>query len=140
MTPFVYYLPSYAAVAWYHKVLNDRPADLPGAVEEARKYAQGDSAALFKAATSAAKKPRSQKLSYFTGLSEDYLNKADSQISGSRTQRSRGLTTGRIDARFTGYTYNLLEEMHKAIPKVRPWAAPSSLINPTITTSQSWQG
>ncbi len=25
---FVYYLPSYAAVAWYHKVLKDRPADL----------------------------------------------------------------------------------------------------------------
>ena len=48
---FIYYLPSYAAVAWYHKVLKERPADLPGFVEEARKYAQGEyAAALFKGA------------------------------------------------------------------------------------------
>jgi len=47
--PFIFYLPSYAATAWYHKVLKDRPADLPGFIEEARKYAQGDyAAALFK--------------------------------------------------------------------------------------------
>ncbi len=48
---YVYYLPSYAAVAWYHKVLKDRPADLPAFVDEARKYAEGDyPAALFKGA------------------------------------------------------------------------------------------
>ena len=42
---YMYYLPSYAAVAWYHKALKDRPADLPGFIDEARKYAQGDYAA-----------------------------------------------------------------------------------------------
>src|SRR5579863_4594870 len=48
---YIYYLPSYAAVAWYHKVLKDRPADLPGFLDEARKYAQGEyGAALFKGA------------------------------------------------------------------------------------------
>src|SRR5258708_20073411 len=46
--PFIFYLPSYAATAWYHKVQKDRPADLPGFIQEARKYAQGDyAAALF---------------------------------------------------------------------------------------------
>ena len=51
---YVYYLPSYAAVAWYHKVLKDRPADLRGFIDEARKYAQGDyAAALFKGADAA---------------------------------------------------------------------------------------
>ena len=39
---YIFYLPSYAAVAWYHKVLKDRPADLPTFLEEARQYAQGD--------------------------------------------------------------------------------------------------
>jgi carboxypeptidase C (cathepsin A) len=58
--PFIFYLPSYAATAWYHKLLKDRPADLSGFIEEARKYAQGDYAsALFKGAElSAARKPR----------------------------------------------------------------------------------
>ena len=26
--PYIFYLPSYAATAWYHKLLEDRPADL----------------------------------------------------------------------------------------------------------------
>jgi carboxypeptidase C (cathepsin A) len=121
---FIYYLPSYAAVAWYHKVLKDRPADLPGFVEEVRKYAQGDYAsALFKGAELPAseKAAVAKKLSYFTGLSEDYLNKADLRVNlgqfMAELQRSRGLTTGRIDARFTGYTYDLLEENAQGDPE-----------------------
>jgi carboxypeptidase C (cathepsin A) len=121
---YVYYLPSYAAVAWYHKVLKDRPADLPAFVEEARKYAQGEyAAALFKGATLSAneKAAVAKKVSYFTGLSEDYLLKADLRVNLSQfraeLQRSSHLTTGRIDARFTGYTYDLLEENAQGDPE-----------------------
>src|SRR5215467_2003259 len=47
--PYIFYLPSYAATAWYHKVLANQPSDLPGFIDEARKYAQGEyAAALFK--------------------------------------------------------------------------------------------
>ena len=129
---FVYYLPSYAAVAWYHKVLKDRPADLPGFIEEARKYAQGEySAALFKGAelSPSEKAAVAKKLSYFTGLSEDYLIKADLRVNlgqfKAELQRSRGLTTGRIDARFSGYTAICSRKMRKAIPKAPPSAARS---------------
>ncbi|HYL64751.1 MAG TPA: peptidase S10 [Candidatus Methylomirabilis sp.] len=121
---YIYYLPSYAAVAWYHKVLKDRPADLPGFLDEARKYAQGDYAsALFKGAQLSAteKAAVAKRLSYFTGLSEDYLMKADLRVNLRQfmveLQRSRGLTTGRIDARFTGYTYDLLEENAQGDPE-----------------------
>jgi carboxypeptidase C (cathepsin A) len=121
---YIYYLPSYAAVAWYHKVLKDRPADLPAFVEEARKYAQGDYAsALFKGAQLPAgeKTAVAKRVSYFTGLSEDYLNKADLRVNlgqfMAELQRNRGLTTGRIDARFTGYTYDLLEENAQGDPE-----------------------
>jgi hypothetical protein len=74
--PYIFYLPSYAAVAWYYKVLKNRPADVVAFIEEARKYAQGDyAAALFKDGTlSAAEKAAvAKKVSYFTGLGEDYL-------------------------------------------------------------------
>src|SRR5271163_747745 len=74
--PYIFYLPSYAAVAWYHKALKDRPGDLPAFIEEARKYAQGEyAAALYKGDKLPAgeKAGVAKKLSYFTGLSEDYL-------------------------------------------------------------------
>ena len=122
--PYMFYLPSYAAVAWYHKVLKDRPADLTGFIEEARKYAQGDyGTALFKGGELGAseKAAVAKKLSYFTGLSEDYLIKADLRVNLSQfraeLQRKSGLTTGRIDARFTGYTYDLLEENAQGDPE-----------------------
>jgi carboxypeptidase C (cathepsin A) len=122
--PYVFYLPSYAAVAWYHKVLKDRPPDLAAFIDEARKYAQGEyAAALYKgAALSAAEKAAvAKRVSYFTGLSEDYLMKADLRVNLSQfraeLQRKEGLTTGRIDARFTGYTYDLLEENAQGDPE-----------------------
>jgi carboxypeptidase C (cathepsin A) len=121
---YVYYLPSYAAVAWYHKVLKDRPADVAAFIEEARTYAQGDySTALFKgAALSATEKAAvAKKLSDFTGLSEDYLLRADLRVNLSQfraeLQRKAGLTTGRIDARFTGYTFDLLQENAQGDPQ-----------------------
>jgi carboxypeptidase C (cathepsin A) len=122
--PYIFYLPSYAAVAWYHKVLKDRPADLPAFIDEARNYAQNEyAAALFKGADLPAdqKAAVAKKLSYFTGLTEDYLIKADLRVTLSQfraeLQRSTGLTTGRIDARFTGYTYDLLEENAQGDPE-----------------------
>src|SRR5712664_571906 len=122
--PFIFYLPSYAATAWYHKVLKDRPADLPGFIEEARKFAQGEyAAALFKGGELSAgeKAAVAKKVSSFTGLSEDYLIKADLRVNLSQfraeLQRSSRLTTGRIDARFTGYTYDLLEENAQGDPQ-----------------------
>src|SRR6202795_3956732 len=108
---YIYYLPSYAAVAWYHKVLKDRPVDLPGFVEEVRKFASGEYAdALFKGAQLSAteKAAVAKKVSRFTGLSEEYLVKADLRVNLSQfraeLQRNAGQTVGRIDARFTGYT------------------------------------
>jgi carboxypeptidase C (cathepsin A) len=121
---FIYYLPSYAATAWYHKALANRPADLAAFIEEARQYAQGEYAsALFKGATlSAAEKAAvAKRLSYFTGLSEDYLIKADLRPTlgqfSAELMRSRGLTSGRIDSRFTGYTWDLLTEQAQGDPE-----------------------
>ena len=115
--PYIFYLPSYAAVAWYHKVLKDRPADLPGFIQQARDYANGPYAvALAKGGNLGAdeKAAVAEKLSSFTGLSKDYLIKADLRVKlgqfMAELERSEGKTVGRIDARFTGDTSDLLEE------------------------------
>ena len=122
--PYIFYLPSYAAVAWYHKALKNHPGNIADFIEEARKYAQTEYAdALFKgSALSAAQRAAvAKRLSYFTGLSEDYLLKANLRPRLSQFNvellRSRGLTSGRIDARFTGYTANLLAENSQGDPQ-----------------------
>lgn len=120
---FVHYLPSYAAVAWYFKVTADRPASLELLLEDARTYAAGEYAeALHKgdALSPADKVAVARRLSQFTGLSEDYLLKANLRVTlgqfNAELMRSRGLTAGRIDARFAGHTFDLLTETAESDP------------------------
>jgi carboxypeptidase C (cathepsin A) len=115
--PYVFYVPSYAATAAYHKMLSSPPADLNAFLAEARQFASGEySAALMKGATLTAseKSDIARKLSHFTGLSEDYLIKADLRVNLPQfmveLQRSRKLSTGRLDARFSGPAPDLLAE------------------------------
>jgi carboxypeptidase C (cathepsin A) len=115
--PYVLYLPSYAATAYYQKALKDPPPDLAAFLVEARKFASTEyTAALMKGSniTPAEKSDIAQKLSRFTGLSEDYLIKADLRVNLAQfnveLKRSTGLTTGRYDSRYTMPTYDVLTE------------------------------
>lgn len=115
--PYIYYLPSYAAVAWYHKVLTNRAGSLEQLLEEARKYAVTEyAAALMKgsALTDAEMTAVAKRLSAFTGLPEDYLKRANLRPTlaqfNAELMRSRRQTAGRIDARFAGDTFNQLTE------------------------------
>ncbi|HMD41172.1 MAG TPA: hypothetical protein VKH15_17935 [Candidatus Acidoferrum sp.] len=122
--PYVFYLPSYAATAWYHKVLANRPDNLPAFLEEARHFAQTQYLdALVKGSKlgSAEKAEIAKMMARYTGLSEDYLVKADLRVNlpqfMKELQRSRGLTTGRLDARFSGASYDLLGEYAEYDPQ-----------------------
>ena len=86
-------------------------------VEDTRRFAKTEYAsALMKGSqvNSAEKTDIAKKLSRYTGLSEDYLLKANLRVKlfqfMEELQRARGLTTGRLDARYSGFTYNLLAE------------------------------
>jgi carboxypeptidase C (cathepsin A) len=114
---YIVYVPTYAATAWYHKVLSDRPADLSHFLDEARQFATNEyTLALMKGAnlTAPEKAAVAKKLARFTGLSEDYILKANLRVDPGQfmaeLQRSRGLVTGRLDARFSGFTTDLLSE------------------------------
>src|SRR6267143_1941094 len=108
--PFILYLPTYTAIAWYHKKL---PADLQGdlqkAIEESRKLAVGEYANALMAGDALPAPRRSeitQKLARLTGLSPDYIDRTNLRIEIQRFTkellRSERRTIGRIDARFTG--------------------------------------
>jgi carboxypeptidase C (cathepsin A) len=122
-SPCIFYLPSYAAVAWYHKTLKQQPENLPAFVDEARSYAKGEYAtALFQGAKlpQDEKAAVAKKLSYFTGIDEDYWMKANLCVSEEKFDaellRSQGLTMASLDPRFSSYDYDLLTEEGESDP------------------------
>jgi len=115
--PYIFYVPSYAASAWYYKTLKNRPDDLEPLLKDARHFASTEyAAALMKGSnlSDAEKADVAKKLSAFTSLSEDYLIKANLRVTlpqfMAELQRSSGITVGRYDSRYSGATYDLLTE------------------------------
>ena len=103
------HLETYTATAWYHKKL---PADLAGdlkhAVDASREFAFGDYlTALAKGnrAGAAERKVTAQQLARLTGLSVDYVERANLRVDPGRFRkellRDRRLVVGRLDSRFT---------------------------------------
>ncbi len=103
-------IPTFTAVAWYHKKL---PAEmqqksLPQVVEESRKFAFGDYLqALTKGNTlpDPERAAMAEKLARFTGLTAKYILSANLRLDAGRFRkellRDRRLTIGRYDGRFT---------------------------------------
>ena len=110
---YVVTLPSMAAVAFYHHQLSQQPADLVPFLAEARAFAIGPYiSALLKGNTLGAAERASvrKRLAGFTGLSEDYLERANLRVSPDRFYkellRARGSTIGRLDSRYLGLDYD----------------------------------
>ncbi|MGH8147425.1 MAG: S10 family peptidase [Rhodanobacteraceae bacterium] len=105
--PYISYLPSYAAVAWYYHRLNPMPPDLPKFVAQVESFAGGAYAhALFEgSALPAADKRRiADRLASYTGIPVDLWLKADLRMPLSVFQRNvlgDDRMTGRYDERYT---------------------------------------
>ncbi len=107
--PFITYLPSYAAVAWYHHRLDPMPPSLPELVHKVEQFAAGPYAhALFEgsALPQAEKQAIATKLARYTGLPASLWLKANLRITLSVFRRNvmgNDTMTGRYDERFTTY-------------------------------------
>lgn len=106
---YIGYLPSYAATAWYHNKLANKPADLKSFLNEVRAYARGPYAAALAQGqnlSSAEEDAVAQKVGQLTGLSVQYLKEADLRVSQERFRkellRNDRRTMGRYDSRFEG--------------------------------------
>lgn len=109
--PYITYIPSMAATALYHGKATAPSTE--AFVEEARQFALGPYAtALLKGQDlpQAERAAVRAELSRFTGLSEQFLDNADLRVTPARFYkellRDRGLTVGRLDARYTGRDYD----------------------------------
>ena len=106
---FVGYLPSYAAAAWYHDKLANKPADLKSYLDQVRAFARGPYAtALAKGqdVPAAEADAVARRFALYTGLSPQYVKEANLRIEPARFRkellRDERRTIGRFDARFEG--------------------------------------
>jgi carboxypeptidase C (cathepsin A) len=107
--PYQTVLPTYAATAWYHKKLPDQHPSLEALLAKVEQFAMGDYARALAAGSDLGAAERAaiaDKLHRYTGLPVDYILKADLRIDGGEfrqnLQGEGGITTGRLDSRFSG--------------------------------------
>lgn len=115
--PQVNYFSTFAATAWYHKMVVDRPESLTDFLKEAEAFAVNEYAPLLHKGSRASAEERQRVLAgmqRFTGISADYWDKANLRIDEGRFAkellRDRGKVVGRIDSRFTGDSISGISE------------------------------
>lgn len=132
--PYLVHFPSYAATAWYHDKVANKPEDVYAYLEEIRSFVAKEYApALFQGdkLSPSDKIAMADRLAGYSGLSADYWQKADLRVTASEFfaefLRAQGEIVGRLDARFTGINQDLLAQEGSHDPQ-------SSAISPAYIT------
>ncbi|WP_022684677.1 S10 family peptidase [Sphingomonas phyllosphaerae] len=106
---YLNYLPSYAATAWYHNRLPNRPADVATVVQQARDFAVGPYMSALAKGQNITPEERdavARRMGELTGLSPDFLIRSNLRVDLARFQKEllRGTrqTVGRFDSRYVG--------------------------------------
>ena len=134
--PYVLYLPTYAATAWYHHKLSpDLQRDLQKTLKEAEAWAEtGYAEALAKGdrLTPAERQATIERLARYTGLEKRFIDNSNLRVPiASFTKellRDQKRTVGRLDSRFKGVD----ESAATASPEYDPSLA---AIRPPYTTT-----
>jgi carboxypeptidase C (cathepsin A) len=142
--PFAAFLPTYTASAWYHKRLppDMQSQSLEAVVESARTFASTTYNEMLMKGWMMTPQERAstiEKLARFTGLSKEYLDKAELRPIIFRfcqeLLRDRGQVIGRFDSRYTGTISDRLGESMERDPSHHPTIAGcfSTCINDYLT-------
>ncbi len=146
--PYATHLPTYTAIAWYHKKLPaDLQKDLRKAVEESRKFASGDyQFLLYKGdvLTPEERKRGIDQLARLTGLSREFLDHSELRIEIQRFTkellRDRGLTVGRLDGRLTGQEGSATAETPSFDPSLTAIRPPyTAMMNQYAREQLGWE-
>ncbi|MHB8145745.1 MAG: S10 family peptidase [Vulcanimicrobiaceae bacterium] len=115
--PYILYLPTETAAAWYHHALPGSPITLSAVLPNVERFAMNEYADCLAKGSSC---PRSEyndvvrQLHAYTGLSEQYVRDNDIRVPYTRFEnelfRDRGDIIGRLDARFQTKTTNRLAD------------------------------
>ncbi len=108
--PYILFLPTYTATAWYHKKLDaELQNDLQASLRQAEQFALNDYAHALMQGDALAAEQRAdvvQKLARFLGLSPEYIERANLRVNIFRFTREllrdERRVAGRLDSRFKG--------------------------------------
>ncbi len=115
--PYIVHFPTYAATAWYHDKVANKPGDVYQFLDDVRNFTENEYVpALFKGnrLSDSDKKSVAEKLANYTGTEPSYWVKADLRVTASEFfaefLRNEGEIVGRLDSRFTGINQDLLSQ------------------------------
>jgi carboxypeptidase C (cathepsin A) len=107
--PYIMFLPTYAATAWYHRQLPGQPESLEPFLDEVRRFAAGEYATALMQGDrlgEAGQARIAERLAAYTGLDPEYLLQTNLRINIFRFTkellRDERRTVGRLDSRFKG--------------------------------------
>lgn len=108
--PFILFLPSYTATAWYHKRLpSDLQKDLQTTIKQVEEFAMNDYTLALMQGDALPKEQRlsiAEQLARYTGLTIEYIQSTNLRINIYRfvkeLLRDERRTIGRLDSRFKG--------------------------------------
>jgi len=134
--PYVLYLPTYAATAWYHHKLSpDLQRDLQKTLKEVEAWAEtGYAEALAKGdrLTAAERQATIDRLARYTGLDKRYIDDSNLRVPIFRFTkellRNQKRTVGRIDSRFKGIDESAATDVPEYDPSI-------AAIRPPYTTT-----
>ena len=122
--PYIVSLPTYAATAWYHHKLPDRPQHLLPFLARVEDFATGTYAHALMLGSRLDPKSRAaiaDKLHAYTGLPVAYLLKTNLRIEYGAFQKEllgdRDETTGTLDTRFVGPTLDPMSKIAEYDPQ-----------------------
>jgi carboxypeptidase C (cathepsin A) len=123
--PYILFLPTYAAAAWYHERLPDdlQQRELLEVLDEVKAFAKTDYTLALMQGASLPDEEREDvvaQLARYTGLSAEYISQTNLRINIHRfvkeLLRDERRTIGRFDARFKGIDREAVGEKHEYDP------------------------
>jgi carboxypeptidase C (cathepsin A) len=107
------YLPTFAAIAWYHDKLSPKPPSLPAFLDEVRSFARGPYAEALAEGDALPDSQRdaiAARVAHYTGLDVQYVKDTRLRVWPSRFRkqllRGESRSVGRYDARFEGIDFD----------------------------------
>jgi carboxypeptidase C (cathepsin A) len=146
--PYLLYLPSYTAAAWYHKKLSpELQQDFSKTLREVEQWTSTTYAeALAKGdrLTPEERQSVADKLAQYTGLSPQYVQNSDLRIEESHfvqeLLRGQRVVIGRLDSRFTGAALSGVAETQDFDPSLAAIRPPyTSMFNNYIRAELGYQ-
>ena len=133
--PYILYLPTETAAAWYHHALPNAPATLDPVLKQVEDFAMNEYADCLAKGSSCTRGEYDDvvsKLHTYTGLPQSYIRNNNIRVSYTRFEnvlfRNRGEILGRLDARFHTLTTDRLADQ-------QPWDPTDAAIDAPFTAA-----